>query len=76
MLAFEPVTMSFPNDSDIFESNYNESETFEETDEAEGSNMMDLWIRIIWDTLFIVIICIATVGNLMVLWIIAGKRIL
>ena len=70
------MTMTFPNDSAVFESNYNASEMFEEADEAEAGNMMDLWIRIIWDTLFIVIICTATVGNLMVLWIIAGKRIL
>jgi uncharacterized membrane protein len=63
--------MVFSNESDYFDQNYNESDTFEDSEEA--GNMMDLWLRIIWDTLFIVIICIATVGNLMVLWIIAGK---
>ena len=66
--------MSFLNDSDAFEphNNNNQSEMFEEDFDHSG-NMMDLWLRIIWDSLFIVIICTATVGNLMVLWIIAGK---
>jgi uncharacterized membrane protein len=42
--------------------------------DAESGNgkIMNLWVRIIWDSLFIVIIFVATLGNLMVLWIIAG----
>ena len=52
---------------------WNESSSYEMSDaDDQHSKIMSLWVRIIWDSLFIGIIFVATLGNLMVLWIIAG----
>ena len=40
--------------------------------ENEGYSMK-FWLRLTWDLLFFIIIFVAIVGNLLVLWIVAGK---
>ena len=35
---------------------------------------MELLLKIVWDTLFFAIIGVAVVGNVIVLWIILGKK--
>ena len=50
------------------------TETIDEitNNENEGYSMK-FWLRLTWDLLFFIIIFVAIVGNLLVLWIVAGK---
>ncbi len=65
---------SYVDDGDKWNETASYEATENEVTDAESGNgkIMNLWVRIIWDSLFIVIIFVATLGNLMVLWIIAG----
>ncbi len=47
--------------------------TFGESSSSFSQRMV-LWARILWDVLFFSIILVAIVGNLIVLWVIVGKR--
>lgn len=55
--------------------NGNFSDNFDEDEEAFDPNVMNIWLRVMWDSLFIIIIVVAIVGNLMVLWVISGKLV-
>ena len=43
------------------------------TEETDNGYSMKVWLRLTWDILFFIIIFVAIVGNLLVLWIVAGK---
>jgi hypothetical protein len=45
----------------------------DENEQAIDPNAMNIWLRLMWDFLFIIIIVVAIVGNLLVLWVISGK---
>jgi hypothetical protein len=62
------TTLAFSADG-----NGNLSDNFDEDDETFDPNVMNIWLRVMWDSLFIIIIVVAIVGNLMVLWVISGK---
>jgi len=38
-------------------------------------NGMNIWLRLMWDSLFIIIILVAIIGNLMVMWVISGQKV-
>ena len=42
-------------------------------EETDNGYSMKVWLRLTWDILFFIIIFVAIVGNLLVLWIVAGK---
>ena len=46
------------------------------TNDGGDAYTTKFWLTVTWDLLFFIIIFVAIVGNLLVLWIVAGKSII